>query len=179
MLIPTSRWLLLCAARRIVAALINPKTAMTSTFRSIDDLARLDDRALASCLRRLRTAIAEARHRHAVALQQGLLSAGCTFTFSSFTWRPDQAGPTGRTEPLHASTPIDELGLRPRAVETLKDLHVFLVEDLSAISEEELRAREAIGARTLMVLRDALAHTGLAFLRVEVRTRGASAGAQS
>ncbi|MDM0109067.1 DNA-directed RNA polymerase subunit alpha C-terminal domain-containing protein [Variovorax sp. J22R24] len=144
---------------------------MTSTFRSIDDLAQLDDRALAICLRRLRTAISEARHRHAVALQQGLLSRGSTFSFSSFTWRPDQSGLIGRTEPLHASTPIDDLGLRMRAVETLKELHVFLIEDLSAISEEELKTREAIGSRTLMVLRDALARTGLAFLPVEVRTR--------
>ena len=134
------------------------------TLRTIDDLPQLHADALDACLAGLRDAILDSRQRYAAALNAGLLSRGSEFSFSSFTWLPAGDRRTKKRGPVGPATPIDDLELRTRAVLGLKELHVFCVEDLSAISEEELQAQDAIGTQAMRVLREALAQTGLAFL---------------
>ena len=54
--------------------------------------------------------------------------------------------------------------MRAKARGALFELHILCVEDLSAISEQELMTTEAIGAKTVNRLREALTRIGLDFL---------------
>ncbi len=134
------------------------------TIQSIDDLAQLPDGELLACLGALRAAIVEAKRQHAVALREHLLPVDAPFSFRSFNWRPK--GPQRLDTPaqLKPETPIDEIAVRASAREALRELSIFCVEDLSAISEQELLQEEAIGAKTVGRLREILAHVGLDFL---------------
>ena len=54
--------------------------------------------------------------------------------------------------------------MRAKARGALFELNIFCVEDLSAISEQELMMTDAIGAKTVNRLREVLACVGLDFL---------------
>ncbi|MDM0026711.1 hypothetical protein [Variovorax saccharolyticus] len=54
--------------------------------------------------------------------------------------------------------------MRSAAREALRNLSIFCIDDLSAISEQELLNEEAIGAKTVGRLREVLARVGLDFL---------------
>jgi len=134
------------------------------TIRTIDDLAQLPDEELLSCLGALRAAIVEAKRQHAVALREHLIPVDSPFAFPTFNWRPK--GPQRLDTPvlLKPDTPIDEISVRASAREALRELSIFCIEDLSAISEQELLQEEAIGAKTVGRLREILARVGLDFL---------------
>lgn len=137
---------------------------MSRTIRTVDDLAQLPDAELLACFGALRSAIHEARRRHADALREAVIPSGSPFAFSSFDWRPRGSQRFNMPAQLSPETPIDEISMRSGAREALRNLSIFCIEDLSAISEQELLNEEAIGAKTVGRLREALARVGLDFL---------------
>jgi len=134
------------------------------TIRSVDDLAQLPDEELLACLGALRAAIVEAKRQHAIALREHMIPSGSPFIFPSFNWRPKGQQRLDSPGQLRPDTPIDEIAVRASAREALRDLSIFCIEDLSAISEQELLKEEAIGAKTVGRLREMLARVGLDFL---------------
>ncbi|MDM0107647.1 hypothetical protein QTH97_22050 [Variovorax sp. J22R24] len=139
---------------------------MSRTIRSISDLAQLPDDELLACLGQLRAAIHEAKRKHAAARREARVPADEALEFHTFEWRPK--GPQRLAAPtkLSLQTPVEEIPVRARARarDALSQLHIFCVEDLSAISEQELMMKEGIGAKTLNRLREVLACVGLDFL---------------
>lgn len=137
---------------------------MSRTICTVDDLAQLPDDELRACLAQLRVAIHEAKREHAAARREARISADKTLEFGSFLWRP--RGPQRLSAPISLSpqTPVDELPVRAKARGALFELNIFCVEDLSAISEQELMTTAAIGAKTVNRLREVLARVGLDFL---------------
>jgi hypothetical protein len=133
-------------------------------IHSVDDLAQLPDDELLPCLGALRSAIHEAKRQYAAALRERQLPQDSRFNFQSFTWRPRGAHRFNLPIHLTPETPIDEISVRASAREALKDLRIFCIEDLSAISEQELLKEEAIGPKTLGRLREVLSRVGLDFL---------------
>ncbi|SCK22474.1 Bacterial RNA polymerase, alpha chain C terminal domain [Variovorax sp. HW608] len=85
------------------------------------------------------------------------------FVFSTFSWRPKRAQRLDGLSRLTPETLIDELPLRPIVRHALKELKIFCIEDLSAISEGELLNEQAIGRSTINRLQDVLARVGLEF----------------
>lgn len=151
---------------------------MSRTIRSVDDLALLPDAELLACLGALRTAIHEAKRQHASALREQLIPPGAPFSFPSFDWRPRGAQRFSMPDQLSRETPIDEISMRAGAREALKNLSIFCIDDLSAISEEDLLKEEAIGAKTVGRLREALARVGLDFLPNATALQGQRRGAE-
>lgn len=137
---------------------------MTCTIRSVDDLAQLPDDELLACLGALRSAIQQAKRQHAAAARSRIGSEAAPFAFFSFDWRPRGAQRLDMPTHLGPETPIDEVPVRASAREALKQLNIVCVEDLSAISEQELLHEEAIGAKTVGRLREILGRVGLDFL---------------
>ncbi|MDM0014568.1 hypothetical protein QTH87_19150 [Variovorax sp. J22P168] len=137
---------------------------MSCTIRTVDDLAQLPDAELLACFGALRSAIHEARRRHAAALREKRIAADAAFRFASFDWRPRGAQRFSMPANLSPDTPIDEISMRIGAREALKKLSIFCIDDLSAISEQELLQEEAIGAKTVGRLREALTRVGLDFM---------------
>lgn len=137
---------------------------MSRTICSVGDLAQLPDDELLACLAQLRVAIHDAKREHAAARREARISEEKKLEFRSFEWRP--RGPQRLSSPARLSpqTPVEELPVRARARDALSGLHIFCVEDLSAISEQELMTTEAIGAKTVNRLREALTRIGLDFL---------------
>jgi hypothetical protein len=137
---------------------------MSCTIRTVDDLAQLPDAQLLACFGALRTAIHEAKRQHADALRDHLIPSGSPFEFRAFDWRPRGSQRFNMPAQLSPETPIDEISMRSGAREALRNLSIFCIDDLSAISEQELLNEEAIGAKTVGRLREALARVGLDFL---------------
>lgn len=137
---------------------------MSCTIRTVEDLAQLPDAELLACFGALRTAIHEARRQHADALRESLIPSGSRFEFASFDWRPRGSQRFNMPAQLSPETPIGEISMRSAARDALKNLSIFCIDDLSAISEQELLNEEAIGAKTVGRLREALARVGLDFL---------------
>lgn len=137
---------------------------MSRTIRTVDDLAQLPDAELLACFGALRTAIHEARRQHADALRESLIPRNSPFEFQSFDWRPRGSQRFNMPAQLSPETPIDEITMRSGARDALKNLSIFCIDDLSAISEQELLNEEAIGSKTVGRLREALARVGLDFL---------------
>jgi len=137
---------------------------MSRTIRTVDDLAQLPDAELLACFGALRTAIHEARRQHADALREGLIPRSSPFEFHAFDWRPRGSQRFSMPPQLSPETPIDEITMRSAARDALKNLSIFCIDDLSAISEQELLSEEAIGSKTVGRLREALARVGLDFL---------------
>jgi hypothetical protein len=137
---------------------------MSRTIRTVDDLAQLPDAELLACFGALRTAIQEARRQHADALRECLIPSGSPFEFSSFDWRPRGSQRFSMPAQLSPETPIEEISMRSAARDALRNLSIFCIDDLSAISEQELLNEEAIGAKTVGRLREVLARVGLDFL---------------
>ncbi|MDM0105719.1 hypothetical protein QTH97_12290 [Variovorax sp. J22R24] len=133
-------------------------------IQTVDDLAQLPDDELLPCLGALRSAIHEAKRQHAEALRERLIPESSTFAFHSFNWRPRGAQRFNIPIQLSPETPIDELSVRASARDALKELSIFCIEDLSAISEQELLKEVAIGPKTLGRLREVLSRVGLDFL---------------
>ncbi|MDM0035804.1 hypothetical protein QTI33_26970 [Variovorax sp. J22P271] len=117
-----------------------------------------------ACFGALRTAIHEARRQHSDALRDHLIPAGSPFEFRAFDWRPRGSQRFNMPAQLSPETPIDEISMRSGARDALRNLSIFCIDDLSAISEQELLNEEAIGAKTVGRLREALARVGLDFL---------------
>jgi hypothetical protein len=137
---------------------------MSCTIRTVDDLAQLPDAQLLACFGALRTAIHEAKRQHADALRDNLIPSGAPFEFRSFDWRPRGSQRFNMPAQLSPETPIDEISMRSGARDALRNLSIFCIDDLSAISEQELLNEEAIGAKTVGRLREALIRVGLDFL---------------
>jgi hypothetical protein len=133
-------------------------------IHSVADIARLPDDELLPCLGALRSAIHEAKRQYAAALRERALPDDSCFNFESFTWRPRGAHRFNLPIHLGPETPIDEIPVRASARDALKELSIFCIEDLSAISEEELLKEEAIGPKKLGRLREVLSRVGLDFL---------------
>jgi len=139
-------------------------SVMSRTIRTVDDLAQLPDTELLACFAALRSAIQEARRQHADALRECLIPSGSPFEFHSFDWRPRGSQRFNMPAQLSPETPIDEISMRSVARDALRNLSIFCIDDLSAISEQELLNEEAIGAKTVGRLREVLARVGLDFL---------------
>jgi hypothetical protein len=137
---------------------------MSCTIRSVDDLAQLPDDELLACMAALRTAIHEAKRQHAAAFREHQPAQRAAFSFLSFDWRPRGAQRLNMPTRLRPETPIDEIPVRASARDALKNLSIFCIDDLSAISEQELLEEEAIGAKTIGRLREILGRVGLDFL---------------
>ncbi|MDM0002311.1 hypothetical protein QTI24_27155 [Variovorax sp. J22P240] len=137
---------------------------MSCTIRSVGDLAQLPDDELLACLGRLRAAIHEAKRKHAAARREARIPADKAFEFHTFEWRPKGPQRLAAPSKLSPQTPIEEIPVRASAREALSELNIFCVDDLSAISEQELMMKQAIGAKTLNRLREVLACVGLDFL---------------
>jgi hypothetical protein len=137
---------------------------MSCTIRSVDDLAQLPDDELLACLAALRTAIHEAKRQHAAAFREHQPADRPAFSLHSFDWRPRGAQRLDMPAQLSPETPIDEIPVRASARDALKNLSIFCIDDLSAISEQELLQEEAIGAKTIGRLREFLGRVGLDFL---------------
>ena len=150
---------------------------MSSEIRSVDDLAQLPDDELLPCLGALRSAIHEAKRRHAAALRDQQIPQDSVFAFTTFNWRPRGAQRLNLPIQLKPETPIDEISVRASARDALKELSIFCIEDLSAISEQELLKEDAIGPKTLGRLREVLTRVGLDFLPNEQPTCEAEAQA--
>jgi hypothetical protein len=137
---------------------------MSRTIRSVDDLAQLPDSELLACLGALRSAIHQARRQHADALRERQQPVEQPFHFHTFDWRPRGAQRFSMPAQLSPETPIEEISMRAAARVALKRLNIFCIDDLSAINEQELLQEEAIGAKTVGRLREALTRVGLDFL---------------
>lgn len=138
----------------------------SQTLRTIAELASIPEADLSSCLAALHRGIVEARRQHAVALREGLIASDSHFEFPTFIWRP-----TGKREAFSAlaaklgpETPIGELPLRQRVRFVLHQKNVFCLEDLSAISENELLRGDGLGVKTVGRLRELLQSIGLDLL---------------
>jgi len=135
------------------------------TIRTIDDLAQLPDDELLGCLNALRMDIVKAKGQHAMAFQKRADSSKAAFGYSEFLWRPKASQRLDTPSRLVPDTLVEELvSIRPSARRVLSSLGIFRLEDLSAISEEELLREEAIGPKTVCKLREALSRLGLDFL---------------
>ncbi|CAN7782224.1 hypothetical protein LJR175_008201 [Variovorax sp. LjRoot175] len=137
------------------------------TFRSIAELAQVAEADLPSCLAALHRSLVEARRQHAAALRGQLIAPNAPFEFPAFTWKPTGA----RSDPFPAlaatlgpETPINELPVRPRVRFVLHQRNVFCLEDLAAISENELLRGDGVGVKTVGRLREMLQAVGLNFL---------------
>jgi hypothetical protein len=131
-------------------------------FKTVEDLARLTDEELVSCLGALRAAIVKAKRRHANSIREGMVAADTPFVFPTFDWRTESVQSPER--PLESDTPVDDFPVRPSARQALKELGIFRVEDLSAISERELLRKGAIGLKTVTRLREIAWRIGLDLL---------------
>lgn len=136
------------------------------TIRTIAELASIPEGDLPSCLAALHRGIVEARRQHAVALREGLIAPEAAFEFSTFVWKP-----TGKQEAFSAlaaklgpETPVGELPVRPSVRFVLHQKNVFCLEDLSAISENELLRGDGVGVKTVGRLRELLQSIGLDLL---------------
>ncbi|MEJ8813674.1 hypothetical protein WKW77_21485 [Variovorax ureilyticus] len=122
----------------------------------------MPDSELRACLAAMRKAVVEAKRIHAISQREGIVAEDVPFVFASFNWHPKAA--QRLDSPLLApETPIEEIPLRANVHHILRELAIFRVEDLSAISESELLSEESIGRGTLTRLREALAQVGMAF----------------
>lgn len=137
---------------------------MYRTIRSVDDLAQLPDEELLACLGALRSAIQEAKRQHAAATRARPAPGPAAFSFFSFDWRPRGSQRLDMPAHLGPETLIDEVPVRASARDALKNLSIFCIEDLSAISEQELLHEEAIGSKTVGRLREILTRVGMDFL---------------
>lgn len=133
------------------------------SIKTIEDLAQLPDDELVKCLTALRGAIVETKRQHAIAVRQQLLAPVSRVAFPTFSWRAPEADNQAPAI-IGPETPIADLPLRPSARRALHDRHVICVEDLSAVSEQELLRAKAIGAKTLGRLREMLKTIGLDFM---------------
>ena len=133
------------------------------SIKTIEDLAQLPDDELVKCLAALRGAISDAKRQHAVAVREQLLASTSRVAFHTFSWRPVS---TAKQPPakIGPETPISDLPLRPSALRALREKHVICLEDLSAVSEQELLRAKAIGSKTLERLRERLKAIDLDFM---------------
>lgn len=133
---------------------------LTYTITTLHDLAQLPDSELVPCLAGLRAAIHRAKRAHAWA-QAASWEENTPLEFRSYEWKPrhcTRSAPRPRPD-----MPIDELGLRVRIANALKEIGIFYVEDLAEADEDELLKHEAIGVRTTARLRDVLREANLRF----------------
>lgn len=144
-----------------------PSTVMASmrtrTIRDLSDLAAVPESELGDCLRALRDDIRRARARHDRAVRNGLVPANSAFAYDGFTWRR-RTQEVDASLTLHRETPIGALPLRPSAKRQLRELRVLCLDDLTAISEDELLRMPDVGRGTLSQLREWLNVLGLGFM---------------
>ena len=136
---------------------------MSCTIRSVNDLAQLPDDQLLGCLKALRAAVHREKQAHSALLRAHRTPSGSPFVFESFDWIPRRAQRWDVAQ-VGPQTPVEELLVRTGAREALKRLHIFCLEDLSAITERELLGEQAIGVKTVARLREMLVRANLDFL---------------
>ncbi|MDM0022733.1 hypothetical protein [Variovorax saccharolyticus] len=138
---------------------------MPRRIESVQDLAQLPQPELLPCLMALRKAIEKARQCHADDCLHGRSPAEAPLRFDAFEWGVRRkTGDLDQPIRLDPSTPIDEIPLRREARAALNSLGIYYVEDLSAISEQELLVKNSIGRQTAGRLRAALLRVGMDFL---------------
>lgn len=132
-------------------------------IRSINDLAQLPDDELRACLTAMAKAIQAQRAEHAARLTNAAPPLRPRFNFQSFDWQAhsNRLDIQARLQP---DALIDELPLRPAVKARLRELSIYCLEDLAAISEEELLAQDEIGGNTVAKLRALLGRAALDFL---------------
>lgn len=145
---------------------------------TVQDLASLPEDQLAPCLKALRLSIQRARGRHALAVRSGALAKDDRLQFDDFNWRPRSA-PKAASLKLSPETPIDLLELRPRVEAHLRKMKVLCLEDLSAVTESELRRHPDIGEVSVAKMRSLLNAVSLHFLEETDPTRKAFAEAEA
>jgi hypothetical protein len=129
-------------------------------IRTLDDLAKLPDAELPGCLKALRSAIQAHRQQEAaLAIAQ---PSRVDRPFPGFEYRP-RALKEAQPMTVDRLTPISELPLRYSSKVALRERRVLVLEDLSAISELEVRMCKDIGATSVTLMREMLASVGLTF----------------
>lgn len=136
---------------------------LVQSFTTIAELARVPEDKLLGCLHALRGAIVQAKRQHAAGVREGLIRPDAELAFETFTWRPKGAT-AALPSAFTGETPIDELPIRYRARQFLRERHIFCLEDLSQMTEAELIRGDNIGAKTVGRLRELLQRIGQDFL---------------
>jgi hypothetical protein len=81
-----------------------------------------------------------------------------------FNWRPRGAQGLNLDGLLKPETLVDDIPMRSSVRDALKKYSIFRIEDLSAVSEQELLNESAIGVKSVGRLREILKQVGLDFL---------------
>lgn len=80
-----------------------------------------------------------------------------------FQWQPRLQEVESRPRPVFASTPIEDIGIKPAAVRRLRELSIFYLEDCAHATLRELLVTRDIGSTTVFLIRSRLNSLGLDF----------------
>lgn len=144
-------------------------------IRSLDDFLTVPEAELTNCLTAFRRAI----HAHKKLLATAAEAAGNAppLPFREFVWKPrEEVRPPLNT--VTATSPVEELGLKPAAVRKFRDMNLYALEDFAQASENELRTIPDVGPSTVAQVRDLLQGVGLAFRPATHRWQHAAARAK-
>lgn len=146
----------------------------TRVIRTVADLAQLGEDELANCLKALRCAIQERKRIHAAALSAGDLAPGTPLEFNEFSWRPTDRNRMIGASGYSADSPIADLPLRHQVKRALLERNIYCLEDLSEMTEFELRRLKDAGVMTVERVRELLAEVDLDFKAETEPARAAS-----
>ena len=128
-------------------------------IRSLTDFVNLPDNELVRCLDAFRLAIIREKLRRET-LSHAPAAGDASFT--EFVWCP-KSDEDPWDDTYARETPLQEMPVRYDAVDHLKALNIYCLEDLSEISASELRVIPGMGLTTVTRLDEALRRIGLAF----------------
>ncbi len=129
-------------------------------IRTLSDFLDIPEEELHRCLRAFRQAVQQAKADRADAVRLG--KPAKAIKFDTFVWEPQdrEAQDVGT---LQGTTPIEELPLRPVTRHRLRELSIYCLEDLSEVSENELKCMPDVGATMVAKLRELLNAIGMDF----------------
>jgi Phage integrase protein. len=139
------------------AEFMNPRRR---EIRTLADFLDVPEEELHRCLRAFRQAVQQAKSDRTDAVREGKPAEA--IKFDTFVWEPQdrEAQDIGT---LQGTTPIEELPLRPVTRHRLRELSIYCLEDLSEVSESELRRMPDMGATMVARLRELLNAIGMDF----------------
>lgn len=129
-------------------------------IRTLSDFVDIPEGDLPSCLSAFRKAILQAKADRAAAARDGKPSQ--SVKLEAFVWAP-QDREVKDVGNLQGTTSIEELPLRPVTRHRLRELSIYCLEDLSEVSESELRRMPDMGATMVARLRELLNAIGMDF----------------
>lgn len=129
-------------------------------IRTLSDFLDVPEEELHRCLRAFRQAVQQAKADRTNAVREG--KPAKAIKFDTFVWKP-QDNEIKDVGNLQGTTPIEELPLRPVNRHRLRELSIYCLEDLSEVSESELRRMPDMGATMVARLRELLRAIGMDF----------------